>query len=181
MQEENIFLGKEENTKLFGKPEKYDYTKFAQIEGFNLDDELINKFAPIAQKLNLSQSSVEMLLEIALEMSKKQNEMREIEENQKQEKTLMDYQKRFSEDENLPSLNSLQIKEYMRIADSAYNEFVTPELKEIFKNTGLIYHPELIKMFHKIGELQQEDDIGHYGQPACEELSPAQILYGPRN
>ena len=149
MQEKNIYLGKEENTELFGKPEKYDYSKFALIEGFNLDDELINKFAPIAEKLNLSQSSVEMLLEIALEMSKKQNEVREKEENQKQEKTLMDYQKRFSEDDSLPSSNSLQIREYMRIADCAYSEFVSSDLKEIFKETGLIYHPELIKMFHK--------------------------------
>ena len=55
------------------------------------------------------------------------------------------------------------------------------KIKEIFKETGLIYPPELIKMFHKIGELQQEDDLGHYGQPTQEELTPAQILYGPRN
>ena len=47
-------------------------------------------------------------------------------------------------------------------------------------STGLIYHPEMIKMFHRIGEIMQEDLISYGGVPSKEELTPAQILYGPR-
>ncbi len=68
----------------------------------------------------------------------------------------------------------------MSVADDAYNEFATPKLKELMVSTGLVYHPEMIKMFHKIGEIMQEDMMSYGGKPAEEELTPAQILYGPR-
>ena len=70
-------------------------------------------------------------------------------ENNLRETTLLSYQAMFNEDAELPDINSSQLKEYMRIADSAYCEFASPKLKEIFKEQGLIYHPELIKMFYK--------------------------------
>ena len=68
----------------------------------------------------------------------------------------------------------------MSIASSAFSEFCSEKLKELFKEKGLIYHPELIKMFYKIGDLAQEDNISYYGKPSYEEPTPAQILYGPR-
>ena len=67
------------------------------------------------------------------------------------------------------------------MANFAYSDFVSPKLKEIFEKTGLVYHPELIKMFHKIGELSQEDNLSHCGKPTVEELTPAQILYGTKS
>ena len=78
----------------------------------------------------------------------------------------------------MPSANSLQLRQYMQLANNAYSEFTSPKLKEILEKTGLVYHPELIKMFYKIGELSQEDNLSHCGKPAIEELTPAQILYG---
>lgn len=175
-----IHLNKKNEEKLFGKPEKYDYSKYSQDENFGLDEELVEKFAQIAQKLDLSQSSADSLLELALEMSKKQDSARKNDETSKKEATLMNYQKMFEEDMELPNSNSSQIKEYMRIADSAYNEFASPKLKEIFKEEGLIYHPELIKMFYKLGEEMECDNLNFGGKPAQVELTPAQILYGPR-
>ena len=68
----------------------------------------------------------------------------------------------------------------MSTADDAYNEFASPKLKELMVSTGLVYHPEMIKMFHKIGEIMQEDMISYGNKTAIEELTPAQILYGPR-
>ena len=67
-----ISLGENQEEKLFGKPEKYDYSKYSEIDGFGLDEELVEKFAQIAQKLDLSQYSAQMLLELAVEMSQKQ-------------------------------------------------------------------------------------------------------------
>ena len=54
-------------------------------------------------------------------------------------------------------------------------------LKEILSQSGLVYHPEVIKLFYKIGELSQEDNLSHYGTPSIEELTPAQILYGTKD
>lgn len=173
-----IYLKDEE---LFGMPEEYDYTRFQNIEDYDFDDELMKKFIPIARKLNLSQYSLEKLMDMALEMSKRQNEKYLRNEEDKKAECLREYNKMFSEDEELPDPNSMMIKEYMRVADFGYNKFASSKLKEALKETGLIYHPEMIKMFYKIGELSESDNISYDGKPVVEELTPAQILYGPRD
>ena len=94
------------------------------------------------------------------------------------QKDIQSYSDLLLQDSDLPSVNSLKMKEFMKIANGAYSDFTSPKLKEIFEKTGLVYHPELIKMFHKIGELSQEDNLSHYGKPSIQELTPAQILYG---
>ena len=169
------------NEDLFGVPEKYDYSKYKNLEGYDFDDELIEKFAPVAKKLNLSQSSVEMLMDIAYEMSKKQNEKFENDEKIKQLDCIKNYSRMFKEDSELPNQNSAEIQEYMKVADYAYNRFASPALKDILKDFGLIYHPEMIKMFYKIGELAQEDNLSYDAKPVVEDLTPAQILYGSRD
>ena len=117
-------------------------------------------------------------MEVALEMSEKQNTRHKKDEENSKQGTLANYYKKFIEDNELPNINSNELRNYMQVADGAYREFATPELQEAFKQTGLNYNPELIKMFHKIGELAQEDDLSYYGKPSVEELTPAQILYG---
>ena len=176
----NFKLSNKNDKKIFGKPDKYDYSKYSSLEEFAWDDELLSKFSPIAQKLDLSQESVEMLLDIALEMSQKQKAMYDKDENERYYDNVMSYNKLFCEDNELPRVNSLDMKKFIDIANCAYSDFTTPKLKEIFEKTGLVYHPELIKMFHKIGELSQEDNLSHCGMPSIEELTPAQILYGTK-
>ena len=177
----NIKLTDKSETNFFGKPEKYDYSKFSSIDEFGWDDELMNKLTPLAEKLNLSQESVELLMELALEMSQKQKAQYEKDEEQKQVENILNYNKLFNEDNELPKVNSIQIRKFMELANGAYSDFATPKLKEILEKTGLVYHPEMIKMFHKIGVLSQEDNLSHCGTPSVEELTPAQILYGTNN
>ena len=177
----NFCLEAENTKKCFGLENEYDYSKFASLKEFDWDDELAQKFAPIAKKLNLSQEAVDLLLELAFEMSIKQKNVYKQEVDNKILNDIQGYSELLMQDNEMPSVNSLKMKEYMRIANGAYSDFTTPKLKEILEKTGLIYHPELIKMFHKIGELMQEDNISYSNKPAIEELTPAQILYGKRD
>ena len=176
--QQQLKLTNEKDIVLFGKPQKYDYSKFASIDEFGWDDELMNKLTPLAEKLNLSQESVELLMELALEMSQKQKACYEKDEEEKIQENIVNYTKQFNEDSELPNVNSIQIRKFMEIANCAYSEFATPKLKELLEKTGLVYHPEMIKMFHKIGVLSQEDNLSHCGAPSVEQLTPAQILYG---
>ncbi|MBR3605582.1 MAG: hypothetical protein IKL52_06105 [Candidatus Gastranaerophilales bacterium] len=164
----------EENTS------KYDLSKYKALDEFAWDDDLASKFYPIAQKLDLSQESVEILLDIALEMSRKQKAIYDKDEQTRYFDSVMNYNKLFNEDNELPKVNSSEMKKYLDVANCAYSDFASPKLKETLEKTGLVYHPEMIKMFHKIGELSQEDNLSHYGAPAIEELTPAQILYGTK-
>ena len=93
-----VRLNDKSDENLFGKPEKYDYSKFSSLDEFSWDEDLANKFSPIAQKLNLSQESIEMLLEIALEMSRKQKAIYEQESSEKLSKDVFEYEKLFNED-----------------------------------------------------------------------------------
>lgn len=163
---------------LFGVPEKYDYSKF-KPDGWEIDNDLIEKFLNIAKKLNLSQQSLDLLLEIALEMSKKQCAI--FEKSTSVDSKIAQYDKMFKDDLDLPDINSDKINSYMQVADSAYREFCSEKLKQFMKETGLNYHPEIIKMFHKIGELLKADGITYGGKPKWEEMTPAQILYGKRD
>ena len=155
----------------------YNFSKFKSAN-YELDEALLNKFQPIAKKLNLSQESVESLMEIALEMSEKQRAMYEKDEKEKRDNDIKKYDKMFRDDKELPDLNSNDAKEYMHCANSAYSEFCSTKLKEFFELTGLNYHPEIIKLFHKIGELSAADGVNYSGRPSLEDLSPAEILYG---
>ena len=159
---------------------KYDFSKYKSNDEFAWDEDLASKFYPIAQKLDLSQESVETLLDIALEMSRKQKALYDKDEEARYFDSVMNYNRLFSEDNELPKVNTLEMRKYLEIANSAYSDFASPKLKETLEKTGLVYHPELIKMFYKIGELSQEDNLSHYGAPAVEELTPAQILYGTK-
>ena len=177
----SIKLTDKKEISLFGKPSKYDYSKFMSNGEFDWDEDLLNKFSPVVEKLNLSQESLEILLEIALEMSRKLKDAYEKDEAIKAQENILSYNKLFEQDNEIPRVNSVQMRKYMDLANSAYSEFASPKLKELLQNTGLVYHPEMIKMFNKIGELSQEDNISHCGAPVVEELTPAQILYGTNN
>lgn len=163
------------------KDSDYDFEKYKSIEGFSLDEDLINKFCPIAKKLKLDQSSIELLMELALEMSKRQKSLYEKDDETKLKEKIDGYSKLFNEDTEIPVNNSIQKKEYMKTANSAYTELASPQLKDILKSTGLVCHPELIKMFHKIGELIQEDALSYFNEPVKKQLTPAEILYGSKN
>ena len=161
-------------------PSKYEFSKYKSLDEFAWDEDLASKFYPIAQELDLSQESVETLLDIALEMSRKQKELYDKDEKARYFDNVMNYNRLFNEDNELPKVNSSEMKKYLDLANGAYSDFASPKLKETLERTGLVYHPEMIKMFHKIGELSQEDNLSHYGAPAIEELTPAQILYGTK-
>ena len=156
---------------------KYDFTKF-KTKDFDIDDELVKKFKPVAQKLKLSQESVEVLMEIALEMSQKQKAFYEKDAKQKLQDDISKYDEMFKNDSDIPDINSKDAKKYMQYANEAYSEFCSPKLKEFFETTGLNYHPEFIKLFHKIGELSASDGVNYSGRPSVKNLTPAQILYG---
>ena len=178
MQQNLNYLKTKEEQNLFGKPEFYNYSEYENQDGFCLDADLMKDFLDTAKKLNLSQYSFKILMDIALNMSKKQDEIYKNTTKTKLNDDILNWSKAFEIDKELPDKNSSRLREYMSTADLAYNKFATPKLKELMVSYGLIYHPEMIKMFHRIGEIMQEDMINSGERPMMEELTPAEILYG---
>jgi len=96
MQEvQNVKINEAVSLKDDSQNKKYDFSKYSDLEGFYLDDELLAKFQPIAQELNLSQESVELLLDIAYQMSLKQDEKFKKDLDERQNSLIEEYDQMF--------------------------------------------------------------------------------------
>ena len=67
---------------------------------------------------------------------------------------------------------------YIDVADKGYNAFASDKLKNVLSELGLVYHPEVIKHFHKLGELTGNDSIQQSTRPVGPSERAADVLYG---
>lgn len=58
-----------------------------------------------------------------------------------------------------------RLAETLSVAGKALEQFTTPAFKELLNQTGIGNHPEMIRMFYKIGQSISEDNLvnGHNG------------------
>jgi hypothetical protein len=75
-----------------------------------------------------------------------------------------------------------KFKENLAYVGKALSEFATPEMGELLKTTGLINHPEMLRVFYRIGKAMSADNkvvIGGAGNTPPK--SPAQRMYPNMN
>lgn len=58
-----------------------------------------------------------------------------------------------------PEFGGAQFDANLAVAKRGYNMFASDELKSILEQTGYGNHPEVLRLFHKIGKLTGEDNI----------------------
>lgn len=58
-----------------------------------------------------------------------------------------------------PEFGGAQFDANLAVAKKGYDMFATDELKGILEQTGYGNHPEVLRLFHKIGKLLGEDNI----------------------
>ena len=58
-----------------------------------------------------------------------------------------------------PEFGGAQFDANLAVAKRGYDMFATDELKGILEQTGYGNHPEVLRLFHKIGKLMGEDNI----------------------
>lgn len=148
---------------LFNAPENYDYKDVKLPENMKLDDDLINKFNPLAKKLNLSQKGANEIMSLAVELiNKRSNDFQKFVEHTQNAK-IAEYEDMLINDKEIGGnkLNSV-----LETANIAYDEFASDDVKQIFEQTGLNKHPSIVKMFHKFGKLCQEDKINISNNPS---------------
>ena len=176
--EENL-EGAEGNT---NAPETYDFKDLKLPEGFKIDEALAEKFAPIGKELNLSQEAANKLANLLVEFQQKQIEdaPEKIAEYKRQEKeaTKLSYEKLLNTDKEIGGGDKAKMDAYLDVADRGYSEFASAELKGVFKELSLDYHPAVIKLFHKLGELCGNDNITRTNKPVGVSQNAADILYG---
>lgn len=160
--------GKPKTEEVKGAPEKYE---FKAPEGQDFDPEVIGAYSEIAKELNLPQEAAQKIIDkIAPVMA------------QKQERVLGEAVKAWTESSRADKeYGGEKFDENLGVAKKALSEFSTPELRKLLGNTNLQHHPEVLRLFYRVGKAISEDRIvtGKAGQST--EKSVAQRLFPNMN
>lgn len=153
-----------------GAPE--EYKDFALPEGNEVDAELMGEFKSIAKELNLTQEQAQRLAEIggkiALKASGPGEEAIVAEaKNVWGKQTIADKE-----------IGGDKLAENLSVAKKTLDTFGSPELKDLLNKSGMGNHPEVIRLFYKIGKQIGEDNVLVSGVRAPSAQNHADKLYG---
>lgn len=145
-------------------PEKYEFTAGKDQE---LDKEAVAAFEPIARELGLSNEQAQKIVDvygstIMPQILKQQNEA--------WLQQTVEWAETIKADKELGSVESIGN------AQKAMDQFGTPELKQYLNDSGLGNHPELFRIFSRIGKAMSED--GFVSGSSENARSAADVLFG---
>lgn len=150
-----------------GAPEKYE---FKPADGQQIDETALKEFEPIARELNLNQEQAQKFVDLYASKILPQLQQQQVEKwTQQTEQWAADVKS----DKEIGGDN---MTANVGLAQKAFDQFGTPELKEYLNTTGLGNHPEIIRAFMKVGKAMSEDSMvmtNNSGQ-----RSAAEVLYG---
>lgn len=150
-----------------GAPESYD---FSVPEGRQFGDDVISEFSAASKELNLTQEAAQKMLDrMAPAIEKQQTAAIEGMKSLWAEQVQAD-----------PEIGGEKMKENIAVSERALEQFGSPELTNLLKQTGLSQHPEVIRLLYKVGTAISEDGFvsgrGGDGKPA-----DARRLYAASN
>jgi hypothetical protein len=128
-----------------GPPEAYD---FKAPEGVALDAAAVEAFSPIAKDLKLSQAQAQRLVDVYAGLQAQQAEA--------QAEQVKAWAKAVVADKEI---GGAKWAENRAVIARARDQFASPGLVQLMEQTGLGSHPEVIKLFVRVGKAISDD--GH--------------------
>ncbi|EFM18640.1 peptidase [Pantoea sp. aB] len=150
-----------------GAPEAYE---FKAPEGAELDKDAVAQFEPIARELNLSQEQAQKLVDLYGSKVMPQLMKQQADTWQKQ---VADWGTAAKDD---AEIGGDKFDGNLTRAKQAMDKFATPQLREFLETTGMGNHPELIRVFVKVGAAMSEDSLVTSNEKG--QRSAADVLYG---
>lgn len=133
----------EETSKSDGKPAVPDVYEFKASEGMTLDQGAITLVTPVLKELGVSQEGAQKLADTFVQIQAQQ---------------LATQSARWLEQARADKqIGGTAFDANAKIAQQAFANYATPELKSFLDSTGLGNHPELLKAFVAIGKASQQD------------------------
>lgn len=146
-----------------GAPERYE---FKAPEGTELGSDVTDAFAGVAKGLNLTQDAAQQVLDkMAPVLAQRQNAQVQAVQQEWREQSTAD--KEFGGD---------KLAENLGVARKAMDAFASPGLKQTLEQTGLGNHPEVIRMFVKVGKAISQDGFVP-GQPGAAQAADPKRFY----
>ena len=135
-----------------GAPENYEPFKFGENPA--IDPSSIESFSSAAKEAGLSQDQAQKVLDsLAPSVAAKLRGDLIAQASQWLKASQAD-----------PEFGGASYEANKGIAVGAYQKLATPELREILNNSGLCNHPEVIRLFYRIGKMTSQDS-GVTGAP----------------
>lgn len=127
-----------------GAPEAYEAF---EIDGETFKPEDVEGFASVAKELNLSQEKAQKMLAAMVPTARKYmvNDL---------SAKAAEWKAMAMQD---PEIGGADFAAKQAVAVSAYKQFATPLLREILTASGLGNHPEVLRMFYRVGKTMQQD------------------------
>ena len=138
-----------------GRPENH--------EGYQFDNEAIEGYGEFSHNLGLTQHQANEMLNGLHDLLGSQDEQENEFHEQRATENLAELQKTWKHD----------FDRNAELASRAFMQFATPELTELFTETGIANEPEVVKFMHRIGNFLAEDDV-LATHPSKGGLSPVQ-------
>ncbi len=154
-----------------GAPESY--ADFTMPEGIKIDLAAMEKFTPMAKELNLTQDQAQKLVDIQATMMAEAGQAMQDDLDSKID-TWVDG----AENDREIGGNEEVFDAKVATANKAVVQFGTTGLLELFDATGIGNHPEVIRVFYRIGKLLENDKVmlGSASGPSTPK-SAAEILF----
>lgn len=144
------------------------YADFTMPEGVEINPEIREQFKQLAKDLDLTQEQAQKLIDL----------------DSKRAAAQVDAFKKtsdawFAQTQSDKEIGGENLKANAAVAAVAIDKFGTPELKTLLQETGLIFHPEMIRAFYRAGKAISEDTIvtGQGGGASKAPRSLATALY----
>lgn len=149
-------------------PEKYE---LKLPEESLLDSESVSQVEQFAKQNKLTQEQAQKLLEQnnALLSNYQQNQVEGLKQKAEEWKSQSKSDKEIGGD---------GFSESVELAHRALDKFATKELKDVLDQTGFGNHPEIVRVFSRIGKQISDDEFVVSGQRATQEKSAVEVFYG---
>lgn len=167
-----------EKSDIYGAPEAYNYEAIKLPEGYEYDEDMLKEFNALNKETNLSQAQANKYMEFGLKLAQKSaGNVPDIIKQVYQAKVTQ-FQQALNTDKEIGGGDKAKMNAYLDVADKGYTAFANDEVKNALAEAGLNYHPAIIKMFHRIGELVGDDEVFAPKAPTGAPADNAAILYG---
>lgn len=143
-------------------------------QNIDISDEKMHEFQTLAQEMNISGEQAQRLLDYAAAQTQHLQETTQ----KTQQKEIENLIKKAESDEEF---GGTRMQESLITAQNALQALASDELIELLEDKGLGNHPEIIRLFYRIGQHVSEDKfISTNSGGSQNEKSAADILYGTR-
>ena len=162
---------------IYGAPEIYDYKDVKIPQNLEYDKDMLKEFDALNKETNLSQAQANKYMEFGLRLAQKHSAELPKLLQQAQQAKITQFKQALNTDTEIGGGDKAKMNAYLDTADKGFDAFADDEVKSALADSGLNYHPAIIKMFHRIGELVGDDKIYAPKIPSGTN-DAATILYG---